>query len=114
MVRIAKKLAAKCRHPRFFHVALVVRGSATISVGWNRNWTHAEEMALDNLEPKERRSSKVWSLRFTKTGKLASAKPCPRCEAYLRDSGVKTVYYSTDTGEVKRLRLSSGQIRMAV
>jgi pyrimidine deaminase RibD-like protein len=107
MVRIAKKLASKCRHPRYFHVALVVRGGVTLAAGWNSGWTHAEEMALDRLEPKERKNAKLWSLRFTKSGKLASAKPCPKCDRYLRESGVKTVYYSTDLGTVERLRLSS-------
>lgn len=96
-------------HTHFSHGAMVVRGGRFVSVGHNHGNIHAEVAALNKLWPNKRKGTKVWSIRTTKTGKLAMAKPCDECEKYLLDNGVSTVYYSTSSGEIKMMRAKSGK-----
>lgn len=105
LIRLARKLVAKSTNKRYRHVAIVERGGSIVAVGWNHFEIHAEYHALNKLWPSEVRGTKVWSLRFTKTGKLAMAKPCPTCETFLKKWGVKAVWYSTAEGTVKRMKI---------
>ena len=57
---------------------------------------------------KARRSVRGKSLlviRLSKSG-LAMAKPCQHCEKYLRDVGVRSVYYSINKNEFGLMRLN--------
>jgi pyrimidine deaminase RibD-like protein len=105
MLRLATKLTGFSDHKFAHHGVVVTRGGAVVARGYNRGWTHAEVQALSKMWPSERRGCKVWSIRVTPGGRYAAAKPCIRCMAYLREFGVKTVYYSTDAGIIERLRL---------
>ena len=40
-------------------------------------------------------------------GTTAMAKPCPACEALIRNRGVKVVCYSTDNGGYETIRIAS-------
>lgn len=89
----------------FRHAALVLRGGNIVSIGSNRSDTHAEVAALRNLWPSERRGCVVVSLRFTATGQLANAKPCPACQAFLIENGVTKAHYTTAERGWETMRL---------
>lgn len=79
------------------HVALIVsRDGRIVGAGVNHDHVHAEVEALRSL--RTCRHHRVYSLRFTRSGKLASAKPCRVCRAELRNYGVALVTYSTQEG----------------
>jgi len=40
-----------------------------------------------------------------KDGNLGMAKPCPKCEAMLREAGVKSVTYSNFDGQMEKMVL---------
>ena len=102
---IAKSLALRSDHPDYRHAAIVIRGGAQISIGYNHGWRHAEIVALGSIWPNKRIGARVWSLRFTKTGRLAMAKPCPRCEEFMRRAGIRAVHYSNACGGIEILKL---------
>lgn len=104
-MKLMEKLCKKSSHHQHFHAAVVVVGGSIQSVGWNHGKTHAEVKALQQLWPNKRKDVKVYSLRFTKSGKWSMAKPCKNCEKYLRENGVKTVFYTDFTGEMNKMRL---------
>lgn len=103
--RMALKLAKNARHKVHHHACLVYRGGALVAMGVNHDFVHAEVSALNSLWPSERRGTKIVSIRVTRAGKLSMAKPCPKCEAYLRENGVKSVLYSTRDGRMEKMKL---------
>lgn len=105
MVRMAAKIALRSDHKNFRHGAIVMKGGAIIALGHNKATEHAEVNALKKLHPNQRRGCKIVSIRVTKTGKLAMAKPCPECEQYLRDNGVKTVIWTDSNSAIHKERL---------
>lgn len=98
--RIALRVARKSDHKLFKHVAIVVRGGAIVAVGYNHATTHAEVAALNKLWPSERRGTRVWSMRMNRSGHFRMARPCPNCMRYLKESGVKMVYYTDRVGDI--------------
>lgn len=96
---------ARAQHPFAFHAVVVMKGGATISKGFNWGERHAEKNALGKLWPSKRRGCTIYSIRVTKGGKLSSAKPCPVCHEYLKENGIKTVYYSDSDGSIQRMRM---------
>lgn len=99
------RLAFKSGHKWAKHAALVLKGGAVVATGFNHEWNHAEVSALQKLWPNKRRGTTVWSIRLTRTGRLAEAKPCPACDQFLRENGVKAVVYSTQDGRIERMKL---------
>jgi len=105
-IRHARKLSAtRSQHKYAFHSVIVQRGGATVATGYNHGEIHAEVNALGKLWPDHREGTKLWSIRVTPGGKLASAKPCNNCETYLRKYGVKLVIYSNAEGTLTRMKL---------
>lgn len=102
---LAKQLCSKSNHKSYHHGVVCVSGGAIVAMGHNYNHIHAEVNALKKIWPSERKGIKVYSFRFSKGGKFAMAKPCSRCEAFLRENGVKTVYYTDGAGDMKRMKL---------
>jgi pyrimidine deaminase RibD-like protein len=99
------KAVKTARHGIYKHAAVVIRGGSIISIGVNHDQVHAEVAALKKLWPSERRGTKIVTLRLRKSGGLGIAKPCPACEQYMRDNGVKAVTYSDVDGNMQRMRL---------
>jgi deoxycytidylate deaminase len=106
MVRIAKKLACRSDHEHYRHGALVLKGGNIIARGYNKGVKHAEVAALEKLDPEARKGCTVISIRVTKGGKLAMAKPCCKCEAYMREHGVHAVEWSDEYENMHKERLS--------
>jgi pyrimidine deaminase RibD-like protein len=105
MIRLARKLSKRAQHNFAFHAVIVKRAGAVVSTGYNHGNIHAEYAALNQLWPSERRGCRIWSIRITRGGKLAMAKPCCSCEAYLRENGIKAVWYSNGEGRMERMKL---------
>lgn len=103
--KIAMKYLPKARHAAHKHVTVVYRGGNVIAIGVNHDEIHSEVAALRTLWPSERKGTKVVNLRMTRSGRLGLAKPCPECEKFLRENGVKAVLYSDDDGHMKRMKL---------
>jgi cytidine deaminase len=105
MFKLANKLFAKAQHSCHRHAAIVYRGSNIVAAGFNHDYIHAEVAALKKLWPDQRAGVRVVSLRITKAGNLGLAKPCPACEAFMRENGVKSVTYSDNDGKMIKMRL---------
>ena len=105
MNALVRKNATKARHPQHKHVAIVLRGGAIMSVGHNYDSVHAEVAALSRLWPDQRKGCKVWSLRVRKHGQYGLAKPCPKCQQFMRENGIKTVFYSDAEGVIVKMKL---------
>ena len=105
MLAVCRRLCQKSNH-NHKHAALVVRGGSIVSTGYNHNGRHAEVSALSKMWPSERKGTTVFSIRFSKGGnKLANAKPCIECQAFLAANGVKKVVYSTVDGTLETMRI---------
>lgn len=61
---------------------------------------HAEIQALKKIRYLDADFSKikVYVYRATKNGKLAMARPCASCLAFMRELGIKNIYYTTNGG----------------
>lgn len=105
IAKTARVIAKRSNHKWAHHAVFVFRGGALLAVGNNKDERHAEVAALNKLWWSKRKGTTVVSVRYTRSGTMAMAKPCPNCEKYLRENGVKTVYYSTDDGEMVMMRL---------
>lgn len=67
----------------------------TENIDCNSNDDHAEARLLSKLEFKKHKHFDVVVIRLTKTGKLASSRPCHHCINRLSKYPVRYVYYST-------------------
>lgn len=101
---LIEKLASKSTH-RCHHVAIVERGGAILSLGYNHDGIHAEHVALNKLWVSERNGVRVWSLRLMRNGTFGMAKPCINCERYLRENGVRAVVYTDVHGQLTKMQL---------
>ena len=61
---------------------------------------HAEILALTKIKYLDIDFSKVkvFVYRETKNGKPAMARPCPSCTGFIKELGIKKIYYTTDCG----------------
>ena len=105
MQKMARHLATKAKHKCYKHAAIVVRGGAIVATGVNHDELHAEVVALKKLWPSERRGTKVYSLRLRRSDTLGMAKPCAECEAFMRENGVKLVFYTDREGKWAKMKL---------
>lgn len=104
-IRLAKLLAQNSNHDSYWHGAVAMRGGCVVGIGYNHGEKHAEEMALQNIWPNKRKGVKVISVRITRTGRMSMAKPCPKCEAYMKQHGVKSVLWSNHDGKLETTKL---------
>lgn len=44
-------------------------------------------------------------VRIAKNGSLTCSMPCRKCMEFMKDHGIKTVFYSDWNGEIKEMRL---------
>lgn len=58
---------------------------------------HAELDCLLSVDEESINMGKVevYLYRITKTGKMATSKPCPGCRQFLKDKGIKKIHYTT-------------------
>lgn len=63
---------------------------------------HAEVQALQNVQ----KADTLLIVRIRRGDKkLSMSRPCDKCLKYLRDKGVKKVWFSNWSGEIEKMRL---------
>lgn len=106
---LAKKLSVKSTHPKHQLGCVIVSKNEIVGLGVNKFKTHpksnhpfqmihAELDATLGLPRTALKGSDVYVYRETKDGKKANSKPCPYCEAALREVGVRHIFYTTEHG----------------
>jgi hypothetical protein len=106
--RLAFKLRENSGHEWAWHVVFVMKGGKVLAHGVNKGNIHAEWACLNKLWPNKRKDTTIISYRITRSGKLAMARPCPKCFALLKKFGVKKVIYSGSDGLMHSFRVSQG------
>ena len=117
----AKNISKLSDFKRVHIGCIVVEKHRIISSGYNSNKTcplqkrynterfsvdtphclHAEIKALKpllNNSEIDFSKVKVFVYRETKNGKPAMARPCPSCMGFIKELGIKKIYYTTDCG----------------
>ena len=99
--------AKKSPHHLFKHGAIVIKDGEGVSVGYNYAKYHEESRALFKIPKHLRRGAIVLAIRVTKrTHKITMSAPCDSCMSIMRRMGVRTVFYSTGTGQIASERLN--------
>ena len=95
-------IAIKSKHPKYKHAAIVFHNQEIICHANNSNDQHAEVRALEIARILGyTRDLTLLSLRVTKTGKLALAKPCFSCFLYIKlTGGVSKILHSNERGMI--------------
>lgn len=78
--------------------AVLVSGGRIISLGWNRleNGVHAEMKAIMRARKSSLNKAILYVARARRDQAHGCAKPCAKCEALIKKSGIKMVIYTTD------------------
>lgn len=108
----AKKSNFKQRHG-----CVIFKGNRILSSGYNeirycnrihskyRKWLesgiHAEQKAILYGNYNYHRCS-LLVVRLNHKNELVNSKPCPVCTKMIQDMGIKNVYYSDETGYIKK------------
>lgn len=119
--KLAKNASTFSDFPRVRHGAVIIYKGRVLSVGWNTtktmplqmeynkyrnfnpefsvNSAHAEIMALDRAmkqyENIDFSKCSIFCYReYQHGGGLAPSKPCPACEAAIRNAGIQNVFYT--------------------
>ena len=104
-LNIATEAAKRSKHRAFFHGCVIVRAGSLVSQGANHDNVHAEIAALQKIWPNKRKGCLAVSIRVTRGGLLAEAKPCLDCQKALKENGIKKVYYSTANRTIELMKL---------
>lgn len=101
---LAKKVSKLSNHHHHKIGSVIVRGSKIISVGTNNIKTHPKsthphfslhsEMAAVLLAKQDLHGCEIYVYRETKDGIPAISRPCAYCFPFIREAGIKEVYYS--------------------
>ena len=104
-ISLAKKKAEKSDQ-YFRHCCVVWKGGRILNWDINSAYGHAEANVIHGSsawtvdEASNVYRAKFLSIRITRTGRLAMAKPCAKCAELLR-SYKMTGWYSTSTGTLE-------------
>jgi len=98
------------------HGAVVVKGGRVLSTGWNKNRNHpaivspehiktecsyhAEEVAIREAGEDNVRGAVIYVARINKNGEDRDSKPCAKCAAIIKQSGIKRVIFTMESGEI--------------
>lgn len=111
----AIKLSEKCEG-RCKHVSFLVKSNKVVSSGVNAKKTdtfaydlykwpfiHSEAAAIKSLPRQiDARDCDLYNFRIGKNGSLLMSKPCRSCAILLDTHGLTNVYYTTNSGEMRR------------
>jgi pyrimidine deaminase RibD-like protein len=94
---IAAKLAQKS-DGNHKHGCLVIKGGAIVGKACNNyfNGQHAECAALSKQWKSEIRGATLIVVRIRKDREYGLSKPCHTCEKFIKECGIRAVYYSTN------------------
>lgn len=110
--RLLKRLCEESDHPFHRMGAILYKGGAAISVGFNKTGSsklmtrnhrlrpfaqtlHAEVSAVIGVSKEEASKCDLIVGRITAGGSFALAKPCAMCQAVLKQMRVRRVYFTT-------------------
>ncbi len=104
--RVSKRRGLKSRHG-----AIIFRGNSVITARPNTRKTnpklcsytkfpyvHAEQNAILAAGTDNTIGSSMLVIRIGADGSLRNSKPCVVCQQFIRDAGIRRVFFSTDTG----------------
>ena len=118
---VAKAVSKLSDFKRIHIGCVIVQGKHIIATGQNTNKTHpmqkeynkyrfhgdcigngklhAEMMALLSL-PKgiDTRKLVLYTYRENRFGEMRMSRPCPACGSYIRELGIKDIYYTVENG----------------
>ena len=106
-LNLAKRIAKRSPHKSFTHSAIIFKGNAIYSHGFNFQNEHAETSAIKNAPwVSELKGCTMLVIRVTR-GKdlLANSRPCPDCERALKRVGIKKVLFSTADRKIEMMRI---------
>lgn len=95
MINRLRKLAKKAGHKSYKHAAIVIKGGAVQSFGYNYGKIHAEVNALKKIWPNKRAGVTVFNLRFTSKS-LGNSRPCKNCLDFMVQNSVKNIWFWED------------------
>jgi pyrimidine deaminase RibD-like protein len=106
-IQLAFKEAVNCTTHRQRVGAVVVRGGRVLAKASNQSGRHAEVRALSQLWGSECAGTTVYVARLPRDVTVARsmARPCAKCERFMRRLGVKRVVYTTFSGTISEERL---------
>ena len=95
-LRLAEKLAHTVTD-NHKHGCVIVRGGSIVSVGTNlyANGVHAEMSAI-NKSKQDLAGTTIYICRLRKEQAWGLSAPCVKCEALIKESGIRRVVYSTN------------------
>ena len=97
------------------HGAVVVKGGRVLGTGFNRNRNHPRFVSPEHIKTKcsvhaeesaikdanyDVRGAILYVARVNRNGEDRDSKPCPRCLTLIKESGIKRVIYTTNSGRV--------------
>ena len=121
----AKHIALLSDYDRIHIGCIAIYNNAIISVGWNKSKTHPLQKYYNKFRNFNETSNtihrvhaeidciskiqymdikwdkvKIFVYREMLDGSIGMARPCPACMAYIKDMGIKNIYYTTGDGFV--------------
>ncbi len=107
LLRLAPKISERSTNRSFIHICFAVRGGSIVSIGFNHDKIHAEQVCLNRIWQNKRQNLTLVSLRLTRSRtKLAMAKPCDECMKLIKESKIKKVLYSTPERTIETLKIA--------
>jgi deoxycytidylate deaminase len=131
LIEISKSIKPKAQTGKFFHVSFVMKGGKILHIGVNnydkRNnisnkykrfketlsgaeyiaGIHSEVSALSKFKYVEDVSNLVWvNVRINNTNGIECSCPCPNCARFIKEMGIKKVYFSEKSGLFSRFSLN--------
>lgn len=101
--------------------AIIFKGSSILGEGVNsirscskipnkyKNYIqslHAEQHAIISVKNKKKlNGASILIIRINNKGELRLAKPCPMCMGFIKYVGISKIYYSTNDGEIRLLKI---------
>lgn len=123
-IRIAYNTSAQA-NCTFLIGATIALGSRVVSTGHCTKKTHPQNpkikaptkrnqlcaevnatlRALKILPREKIKECSIYIARSRRDGSVGMAKPCPFCLSFLKDTGIRDVYYTTNAGSIKRMEI---------
>lgn len=118
--RIALTMAKKSEYRPYKIGACLMRGSRVISGGFNQIKTHpitrrfenhyitglhAEMHACVGVNEKNLKGADIYVIRARRDNTIGLAKPCSICQCFLRELGIRRVYFSNNDGSFSNIKL---------
>jgi deoxycytidylate deaminase len=100
---------------RNMHGAVVVKGGRVLGTGYNRNRNHPKIVSPEHIKTKcsihaeesaikdanyDVRGAIIYVARVSKNGEDRDSKPCARCFNLIKESGIKRIIYTTNSGRI--------------